>query len=147
MNRSLRRLTVLMLVAAGAAPALAQGADDAIIGSLPSWDYNHDGIYTCANWKRYMAELFGKADRKKRGYIDANEFEAIKAAEPMFASAEFAYFDSKGTGRLTRSDFVDWPSPFFIRYDSRHTCRVARADLNVPQAAPQPTRRGRGRRG
>jgi hypothetical protein len=147
MNRSLRRLTVLILVAAGAAPVLAQGADDAIIGSLPSWDYNHDGIYTCANWKRYMAELFSKADRKKRGYIDANEFEAIKAAEPMFASAEFAYFDSKGTGRLTRSDFVDWPSPFFIRYDSRHTCRVARADLNVPQAAPQPTRRGRGRRG
>jgi hypothetical protein len=146
MGRASRCLAAILLLAASAPPASAQGANDTMIGSLPNWDYNHDGIYTCANWRRYMGELFGKADRKKRGYIDAGEFEAIKAADPMFANAEFAYFDQKHTGRLAKGDFVDWPSPFFIRYDSRHTCRVARSDLNVPQAAPQPSRRrGRGR--
>ena len=136
-----RWLGVLLLLAGNVAPSLAQDAGDAMIGSLPNWDYDHNGVFTCANWKRYMAQLFGKADRKKRGYIDAQEFEAIKAADPMFSTAEFAYFDPKGTGRLTRSDFVDWPSPFFIRYDTRHTCRVARSDLNVPQTAPAPARR------
>jgi hypothetical protein len=124
------------------ASAFAQDAGDPVIASLPNWDYNHDGVYTCANWKRYMAQIFDRADRKKRGYIDAQEFEAVKAADPMFISAEFAYFDPKGTGRITRTDFIDWPSPFFIRYDTRHTCRVARSDLNVPQA-PQTGKRGR----
>jgi hypothetical protein len=113
-------------------------AGDPMIGSLPNWDYNHDGIFTCANWKRYMAQIFGQADRKKRGYIDAQEFEAIKAADPMFSTADFAYFDQKGTGRIMRSDFMEWPSPFFARYDTRHTCRVARSDLNLPQAGPSP---------
>ena len=141
-----RSLAIIAFLLAGAGPALAQGADDMMIGSLPSWDYNHDGVYTCANWKRYMGELFSKADRKKRGFIDASEFETIKAAAPMFANAEFAYFDPKGTGRLTRADFVDWPSPFFIRYDTRHTCRVERSELNLPQSAPAPTGRKRGRR-
>jgi hypothetical protein len=140
--RPASRCLVALIFIAGASPvALAQGTDDPMIGSLPNWDYDHDGVYTCANWKRYMAQLFNKADRKKRGYIDAGEFEAIKSADPMFASAEFGYFDPKGTGRIARTDFIDWPSPFFIRYDSRRTCRVARADLNLPQAAPQPTRR------
>jgi hypothetical protein len=134
-------LGVFLLLATGAVPALAQDAGDAMIGSLPNWDFNHDGIFTCANWKRYMAQLFSRADAKKRGYIDAHEFEAIKTADPMFATAEFGYFDSKGSGRLTRSDFIDFPSPFFIRYDTRHTCRVARSDLNLPQAAPGAARK------
>jgi hypothetical protein len=138
----------ILLLTCGTVPALAQGAaaqpegasaGDPMIGSLPNWDFDHDGVFTCANWKRYMAQLFSRADRKKRGYIDAQEFETIKAADPMFTTAEFSYFDPKGTGRLTRTDFIDWPSPFFIRYDTRHTCRVARTDLNAPGAAATPT--------
>ena len=145
MNAATKSFAVLLLLAGEIAPALAQdpGANDPMIGSLPNWDFNHDGVYTCANWKRYMEQIFSRADRKKRGYIDAQEFGAIKSADPMFATAEFGYFDPKGTGRLTRSDFVDWPSPFFIRYDTRHTCRVSRAETNAPPAAPAASRRRR----
>jgi hypothetical protein len=121
-----------------------QTADDPVVASLPNWDFNHDGIFTCENWKRYMTQIFNRADRKRRGYIDAQEFEAIKAADLMFASSDFGYFDEQHKGRITRSDFVDRPSPFFVRYDKRHTCRVARADLNaLPEEAPAPRKRGR----
>jgi hypothetical protein len=150
MNAASRRLAAALWLLVGASfHAAAQGSSDPMIGSLPNWDFNHDGVFTCENWKRYMAQLFARADRRKRGYIDAAEFEIIKAADPMFFQAEFSYFDPKGTGRITKADFVDWPSPFFIRYDTRHTCRITRADLNVPEApaAPSAHRRGRAGRG
>ena len=164
MRAAWRSLAVLLLLAAGVMPVLAQGrggkgvsqgqgasqgqgtasADDPIIASLPYWDFNHDGVYTCANWKRYMTELFNRADRRKRGYIDAQEFESIKAADQMFVNADFDYFDEQKKGRISKSDFVERPSPFFIRYDSRHTCRVARTDINAaPSASAAPQGRGR----
>jgi len=112
MNAASRSLALLLILATPIMPASAQGrggasaqqnggaatADDPIIASLGSWDFNHDGVFTCENWKRYMGQLFSRADRKKRGYIDAQEFEAIKAADPMFSTAEFGYFDPKARG-------------------------------------------------
>jgi hypothetical protein len=157
MKTAPRSCAILLLLASQIAPALAQSregrsaqqdqgtaADDPVIASLPYWDFNHDGVYTCENWKRYMTQIFNQADRRKRGSIDAEEFEAVKAADPMFAHAEFGYFDDKKKGRITRNDFVDRPSPFFLRYDSKHTCRVARANINAPApASAAPQRRGR----
>ena len=64
-SRSFAVLPLILLVTR-IAPAFAQdqngrggqhGAatgDDPIIASLLNWDFNHDGIFTCDNWKRYM---------------------------------------------------------------------------------------------
>jgi hypothetical protein len=154
-------LVVLLVIRI--APAFAQAhqngrgqqstatGDDPIIASLLNWDFNHDGVFTCENWKRYMTQLFNNADRQKRGYLTATEFEAIKSADPMFANADFDYFDERKKGRITRSDFVDRPSPFFVRYDTKHTCRVARAEINaaapVAASSPRRSRSGMGRGG
>jgi hypothetical protein len=158
MNSASRYLVGFLLVATQIPPAWAQSrrgtgaqhsqeaatADDPIIASLSNWDFNHDSIFTCANWKRYMTQLFNLADRRKRGYITPEEFETVKKADPMFANADFDYFDEQKKGRITRSDFVDRPSPFFIRYDTKHTCRVAKSELYAPAAATAvPQRRGR----
>jgi hypothetical protein len=155
---AMRLIAALLLFADYSPPALAQGhgsrgtqggsapqtANEPIIASLPNWDFNHDGVFTCENWKRYLTQIFNRADRKKRGYIDAQEFEAIKAADLMFAQADFSYFDEQHKGRIARSDFVDRPSPFFLRYDKRHTCRVTRTDINAaPVEAAMPQKRGR----
>src|ERR1700731_2704064 len=154
---------LLILLVTRIAPAFAQAhqngrgqqstatGDDPIIASLLNWDFNHDGVFTCENWKRYMTQLFNNADRQKRGYLTATEFEAIKSADPMFANADFDYFDVRKKGRITRSDFVDRPSPFFVRYDTKHTCRVARAEINAPApvaaSSPRRGRSGMGRGG
>jgi hypothetical protein len=157
------RLFLVGLVALAASPALAQGrgkgsasdagssaANDPLVASLANWDFNHDSVFTCANWKRYMTQLFNEADRKKRGFIGAEEFETIKAADPMFSGSDFDYFDEAHKGRITKSDFVDRPSQFFLRYDKKHSCRVTMADINAPAVAPVQQPRGRsggGRKG
>src|SRR5260370_19502253 len=139
MKTAPRSCAILLLLASQIAPALAQSregrsaqqdqgtaADDPVIASLPYWDFNHDGVYTCENWKRYMTQIFNQADRRKRGSIDAEEIQAVIAAVPMFRHAEIGYFDDKKKGGITRHDFVDTLSPFYLRYDYKHTSRRAR---------------------
>ncbi|MBV8448236.1 MAG: EF-hand domain-containing protein [Hyphomicrobiales bacterium] len=157
-TRYLRLIPLLALPASSLAQAQndrsgqrsAASAQDPIVASLPNWDFNHDGIFTCENWKKYMAQLFNRADRQKRGFITPQEFETIKTSDPMFANADFDYFDERKQGRISRSDFVDRPSPFFVRYDTKHTCRVARNEINATAPAasnPGHRRSGMGRRG
>ncbi|WP_433996630.1 hypothetical protein [Bradyrhizobium liaoningense] len=52
----------------------------------PIWDYDHDGTYTCEEWKRYMDQLFRLADRNRDGFLDAAEFPAIGSRTPRAIS-------------------------------------------------------------
>jgi len=110
-------------------PPANSAPKDVAVSSAPNWDLNHDGIYTCAEWKQYVDRLFTLADRRRRGFIDAKEFGTIRKADPMFADADFDYFDDNKDGRLTRREFVDKPSPFFARYDRDGDCRVTPDEL------------------
>jgi hypothetical protein len=89
-----------------------------------------EGVYTCDEWKRYATRLFNDADRNRDGYVDAQEFEAIQKADSMMERADLAYFDDNRDGRLSRSEFVDKPNPFFARYDRKGTCRVTLDDIS-----------------
>jgi EF hand len=82
------------------------------------------GVYTCEEWKRYVAKLFDQADRNRDGFLDAKEFEAIRKADPMYKDADVAYFDDNRDGRVSRAEFVNQQNPFFARYDKKGTCRV-----------------------
>jgi hypothetical protein len=98
-----------------------------------------EGVYTCEEWKRYATRLFNDADHNRDGYVDAREFEAIQKADSMMESADLAYFDDNRDGRLSRSEFVDKPNPFFARYDKKGTCRVTLDDLSgEPPAREKP---------
>ena len=46
------------------------------------WDANHDGVYTCAEWKSYLDRMFTLADRNRDGHLDAKEFETVRPAQP-----------------------------------------------------------------
>jgi hypothetical protein len=117
---------------------------DPLLASLPRWDANHDGVYTCDEWKLYVNRLFNAADRSGRGYINAKQFEAIQHGDPMFADADFAYFDENKDGQLSRSEFVDAPSPFFLRFDKNGDCKVTSDELKSSPKPPEQPRRGRG---
>ena len=81
-------VTLAILVACnslGASLAVAQARSDPMLNNLPMWDANHDGIYTCDEWKIHVTTLFNKADRNHDGYLTAEEFATIKRAEPLFA--------------------------------------------------------------
>lgn len=94
----------LLLTAAPYASAQSVPAGDAARGprstkDAPStngpdiWDANHDGVYTCDEWKRYLDRVFTLADRNRDGDLDPSELTIIRRAGTTLADADFGYFD------------------------------------------------------
>src|ERR1700744_518444 len=106
---------VLCICPARLSVVLAQSAsqtDGMLKGGPPSWDANHDGVYTCAEWKALMDRLFSSADRNPDGKLEASEFAAVQKADPSLADSDFGYFDENQDHKISRSEFVEKPSPF-----------------------------------
>jgi hypothetical protein len=120
-------------------PISAQGIpeDDPMVAPAHLWDLDHNGIYTCDEWKQYATRIFNLADRNHDGYVDATEFKTIQQAAPMFKEADLAYFDENRDGRVSRDEFVSKPNPLFARYDKNGDCRVTPQELKEPSGSPQ----------
>jgi EF-hand domain pair len=115
----------------------------------PVWDANHDGVYTCEEWKIFMDRLFKSADRNHDGNLNRAEFDAVKKADPTLADADFGYFDENQDGKITRNEFVDKPSVFILRFDRNGDCKVTPEEIKAavtPAIDPRaPTERPRDR--
>ncbi len=130
--------------AALAPPALALENDDLLISTAREWG-GQGGVYTCDQWRAYVTRMYRLADPRHRGYIEAKDFEIIKKASPVFQMATFDYFDMTGKGRVTQKEFIEFESPFFARFDKRHSCRVTSEDIraaNTPTQTQTPQQRG-----
>jgi hypothetical protein len=143
---------VVGLFLTGAPPALAQTAPprgDAMLNSgPPTWDANHDGVYTCDEWKSFMDRLFKTADVNHDGSLSPSEFAAVKKADPTLADADFGYFDENQDGKISRKEFVDKPSVFILRFDKNGDCKVTPEELKAattPQSTGGPQDRPRDR--
>ena len=140
----------------GAAPALAQistfdaphppplPAPEPTLAGPEIWDSNHDGIYTCDEWKAYLDRMFVLADRNRDGSLDKSEFPVIRRAAPIFKDADFDYFDDNADGKITRKEFVERPSAFIMQHDRNGDCRVTPDEMKPAEAAPQ-SPRGKGK--
>ncbi len=104
------------------------------------WDANHDQVYTCDEWKKYLTDIFNKADHNHDGFVDAKEFDAIRSAAEQFKDASLGYFDDNRDGRLSRAEFVDKPNPFFLQLDLNRDCRVTLDEIMeaATRQAPRP---------
>ncbi len=149
----MRKFILALALASVACPvsSLAQQSDDLLVSTARDWG-GDGGVYTCEQWRAYMAKLYRFADPKKRGYIDEKSFALIPRTSSVFASATFDYFDQAGKGRVTREEFLDFPSPFFTRFDKKHDCHVSETELRAanPTAAKkdeQPQQIGGGHHG
>jgi hypothetical protein len=109
------------------------------------WDANHDGIYTCDEWKRYLDRLFTLADRNRDGHLDPSEFTTIRRAGTSFIDADFGYFDENQDGKITRSEFVDKPSEFILQFDKNGDCRVTQDEMKGASTDQKPPT-GRGKK-
>lgn len=124
-----------------ARPATA-GQEELVLATAGEWG-GAQGVYTCDQWRQYLQRMYNVADKRRRGFFDAQDFEAVRRISPVFRAASFDYFDMAGKGKVTKAEFVASPSPFFQRYDRRGTCRVtqdeiARARAQGPAAAESP---------
>jgi len=141
---------LLLLAASGAAAqqtnretstaaSRARGYDPYLTWAQVWGDRDGRGVYTCEEWKRYVAKLFDQADHNRDGFLDGKEFEAVRKADPMFKDADIGYFDDNRDGKLSRAEFVNQPNPFFARYDKKGACRVTLAEImnQANAAAPR----------
>lgn len=140
-------VTLAMLAAGnslGVSSALAQARPDPMLNNLPSWDANHDGIYTCEEWKSFMDRLFASADKGRKGFLTPAEFNSIKKADPSLADADFGYFDENQDGKISRKEFVEKPSVFIMRFDKNGDCKVTPEELKgTSSGGPQEKPRDR----
>jgi hypothetical protein len=109
------------------------------------WDANHDGIYTCDEWKSYLDRLFTLADRNRDGHLDPSEFTIIRRAGTALVDADFGYFDENQDGKITRSEFVDKPSEFILQFDKNADCRVTPDEMKGASTDQKPAN-GRGKK-
>lgn len=122
---------------------------DVVLATASEWG-GAQGVYTCDEWRRYLKRMYNLADRRRRGFIDATDFEIVRRVSLVFKAASFDYFDVAGTGRVAQKDFLAFPSPFFARFDKKKTCRVTQEDIRqakTPAAPPPSVEPGRGGRG
>jgi len=115
-----------------------ENSTDPVLSTAREWGGHSVGVFTCDEWRQYLDRMYTIADKRHRGYIDANDFETVKRISPVFAKASFDYFDGDGKGRVTRKEFVAAPSIFFVRYDKKNTCRVTLEDIRQAMAPAAP---------
>ncbi len=108
-----------------------------------AWDANHDGVYTCDEWKSYLDRMFNLADRNHDGHLDAREFAIVRKAAPVLAEADFGYFDENQDGKITRSEFVGKPSEFILSNDKNGDCRVTPDEMKAAAAPATQPKKGR----
>jgi Ca2+-binding EF-hand superfamily protein len=145
-------MTVALLLT-GVSLALAQPtpqpAQDGMLKSGPPiWDANHDGVYTCDEWKSFADRIFTSADRNRDGHLDPFEFATIQKADATLADADFGYFDENQDGKITRKEFVEKPSAFILRFDRNGDCRVTADEIKAvvaPKGPQGPAERPRDR--
>jgi EF-hand domain pair len=127
--------------APGSGSSTGNMTGDVVLATASEWG-GQGGAYTCDQWKAYLGRMFNLADTKHRGFIDAKDFQIVKRSSKVFATADFGYFDEGGKGRVTREEFVNQTSPFFLKYDRKGTCRVTSADIAAAgkpaQSQPSP---------
>ena len=127
------------------AQAARMARDAAAANGADVWDANHDGIYTCDEWKAYLGRMFNLADRNHDGRLDQTEFATIRKSGSAFAEADFGYFDENQDGKLTREEFVSKPNEFILSHDKNGDCRVTRDELK-DSGADQKASAGKGRK-
>ena len=93
------------------AASRARGYDPYLTWATVWGDREGRGVYTCEEWKRYVAKLFDQADRNRDGFLDAKEFEAIRKADPMFKDADASSRPKNADGISTMLAVLRNPPP------------------------------------
>lgn len=115
----------LLLLLAGCSGSSLGETDRVFVSAAGNWDRNRDGVVTCEEWKAYAAELFDAADANRDGFVDATEYTKIVSTDRMFQTADVAYYDANGDGKLSRAEFVDKPNRAFVLLDKSNQCQLS----------------------
>lgn len=116
-------LIVVAAVSAFTAPAYAQTArQQRIVDRMLEADVNSDGAISHQELMDHRAEQFPRMDRNGDGFFNAEDIPSFVMNRTSGGNARLtdlvAQFDTDNDGRISRSEFLDGPSPFFEKLDS-----------------------------
>lgn len=139
----MRSLTLSALCLFVAAPALGQGASNAMIDRLRGADANHDGVVERAEFIAYRTSSFSRLDRNGNGVLEESDIPTFLRGRggPIDFAALKAQFDANQDGVISRREFVYGPTPVFDLADANHDGRVTLAELDAAATRAR-TRRG-----
>ena len=136
----MKRFSGLALIAAGAPPALAEGAGGHGERMLQRLDLNHGGAITPDEASAVQAVRFLRLDTDGEGAV--TEDEMLAAARQRIAwriAKRFARMGLNGDGRVERAEFDDRGAARIARLDTDGDGRVSQEDI---RARPHERRRG-----
>ncbi len=128
-------------LAAGAPPALAEGAGGHGERMLQRLDLNRDGAITPDEAGAVRTVRFLRWDSDGDGVI--TEAEMLAAAQARIArriAKRFARMDRNGDGRVERAEFDDRGAARFARLDTDGDGRVSREEIRARRHERRPGR-------
>ena len=97
-----------------------------------SADTNGDGVITREEFHAARERLFARLDRNGDGFIDKDDMSG-RLARRQKAQERLAelvtQLDKDGDGRVSRSEFVDGPTPLFDRADTDRNGELSRDEV------------------
>ena len=134
MNAPLLASALAVLGMAGlSAPAAAQQGQDPM-EMLDQADRNGDGSITWAEVMASRESTFAQLDRNRDGFADSQDRPRIGGDRFDQAMRQFASADANRDGRISRSEFMNAPSPQFDAADTNKDRVLSPAEIRAASA-------------
>jgi EF-hand domain pair/EF hand len=115
-----------------AARAVAQQRQPDPSKIFESADTNGDGVITREEFHAARERLFARLDRNGDGYIDEDDMSGRLAGRQKAQErlAELvSQLDSDRDGRVSKTEFIDGPTPLFDRADTDHNGELSKDEV------------------
>jgi Ca2+-binding EF-hand superfamily protein len=101
---------------------------------LEGADTNGDGVITREEFKVARERAFTRLDRNGDGYIDKDDLSSRLAGRRNALerlTQLVAQLDKDGDGRVSKTEFVEGPTPLFDRADTDHNGELSRDEVTA----------------
>ncbi|MGQ0671638.1 MAG: EF-hand domain-containing protein [Hyphomicrobium sp.] len=102
----------------------ASSLDVTFLSASQTWDLDKNGTITCDEWKQYAGGELRNADGDGDGALNATEWSQLSRSDRLFETADLAFFDSSGDGKVTAEEIAAKPNPAFKMLDRNGDCQI-----------------------